>query len=150
QYVPQTTPYVPQSQTTPSVDGQYSPTAIATSAVQPPPGWAPPTAASPTSNALEAQSLQVLPSEPKEFADGKVVATVGNMPILAEDVGAMTPTAIHNKMIPAPPPEHEEEFYAMAMRPILAQMVKMKLVVNDAKQTVPAAGMQKIEIELRN
>jgi parvulin-like peptidyl-prolyl isomerase len=38
--------------------------------------------------------------------------------------------------------------YHAAMRPVLKQMVEMKLVINDAKQTIPAAGLTKLEGEL--
>jgi hypothetical protein len=96
------------------------------------------------------QSLQVLPGPREEYADGKIVATVGNLPILAGDVRAMINQAIHNNMFSAPPPEHEKEFIEAAMRPVLKQMVEMKLVVNDAKQTIPAAGMAKIEVEVNH
>jgi hypothetical protein len=97
---------------------------------------------------LDMQSLQVLPGPRQDFDDGRVVATVGSVPILAGDVRGMINQAINNKMIPEPPAGQEEMFYRMALRPVLKQMVEMKLVVNDAKQTIPAAGLGKIEGEL--
>jgi PPIC-type PPIASE domain len=103
--------------------------------------------ASPQAN-TEMQSLQVLPGPRQDFDDGRVVATVGSVPILAGDVKGMINQAIRNKMIPEPPPGQEEMLYQMAMRPVLKQMVEMKLVVNDAKQTIPAAGLGKIEAEM--
>jgi parvulin-like peptidyl-prolyl isomerase len=97
---------------------------------------------------LDMQNLQVLPGPRQDFDDGRVVATVGSVPILAGDVRGMINQAIHNKMIPEPPPGQEEMLYKAALRPVLKQMVEMKLVVNDAKSTIPAAGLTKIEQEL--
>jgi hypothetical protein len=94
------------------------------------------------------QSLQVLPGPRQDFDDGRVVATVGSVPVLAGDVRGMINQAIRNKMIPEPPEGQEEMLYRMAMRPVLKQMVEMKLVINDAKQTIPAAGLGKIEQEM--
>jgi PPIC-type PPIASE domain len=94
------------------------------------------------------QSLQVLPGPRQEYEDGKIVATVGTIPILAGDVRCMINQAIHGKMISAPPPGEEKAFYEAAMRPVLKQMVEMKLVVNDAKQTIPATALPKIEGEV--
>jgi len=94
------------------------------------------------------QSLQVLPGPRQDYEDGKIVATVGTLPILAGDVRAMINQAIHNKMISAPPPGQEKELYEAAMRPVLKQMAEMKLVVNDAKQTIPAQALGKIENEV--
>jgi hypothetical protein len=99
---------------------------------------------------LDMQSLQVLPGPRQDFDDGRVVATVGSVPILAGDVRGMINQAVRNKMIPEPPEGQEEMFYRMASRPVLKQMVEMKLVVNDAKQTIPAAGLGKIEGELNH
>lgn len=94
------------------------------------------------------QSMQVLPGPRQDFDEGKVVATVGSVPILAGDVLGTINQAIRSKMIPEPPVGQEEMFYRMAMRPVLKQMVEMKLVINDAKQTIPAAGLGKIETEM--
>ncbi len=66
---------------------------------------------------LDMQSLQVLPGPRQDFDDGRVVATVGSVPILAGDVHGMINQAIHNKMIPEPPPGEEEMLYRAAMRP---------------------------------
>jgi hypothetical protein len=99
---------------------------------------------------LDMQSLQVLPGPRQDFDDGRVVATVGSVPILAGDVRGMINQAIRNKMIPEPPEGQEEMFYKMALRPVLKQMVEMKLVVNDAKQAIPATGLGKIEGELNH
>jgi len=97
---------------------------------------------------MNTQSLQVLPGPRQDFDEGKVVATVGSVPILAGDVLGTINQAIRSKMIPEPPEGQEEMFYRMAMRPVLKQMVEMKLVVNDARQTIPAAGLGKIETEM--
>ena len=114
----------------------------------PPAGAAPyGSEANPQAN-TEMQSLQVLPGPRQDFDDGRVVATVGSVPILAGDVKGMLNQAIRNKMIPEAPPGQEEMLYQAALRPVLRQMVEMKLVVNDAKQTIPAAGLGKIEAEM--
>jgi parvulin-like peptidyl-prolyl isomerase len=100
------------------------------------------------------KSPQVLPGPREEYEDGRIVATVGTIPILAGDVRAMINQRILEKIATAPspqempPPEEMKEFYAMYMRPMLKSMVESKMIVNDAKQTIPATAFPKIEGEM--
>src|SRR5262249_52682926 len=95
-----------------------------------------------------------LPGPRQDYDDGRVVATVGTIPILAGDVRALLTQRIREKAKSAsqemPSADDMKTIYAMYMRPMLKSMVETKLIVNDAKQTIPAAGLAKLEEEMNH
>ncbi len=89
-------------------------------------------------------NVQVLPSEAKEVPDSQIIAKVGTETILRSDVKAMAFAVLQQKKFDVPP-DQLPQFLEMAERPLLKQLVEMKLVYNDAIHSIPAEGMKKIQ-----
>jgi parvulin-like peptidyl-prolyl isomerase len=110
------------------------------------PGAAPAATPAPPPDQANAQmqSLQVLPGAPREFTDAQVVAKVGSEAILASDVKLFIQDIVDQKKIDVPP-DQREQLFAGAARPVLKQMIDIKLVYNDCIHTIPKEALGKIQ-----
>jgi hypothetical protein len=110
----------------------------------PQPSQPPPAASQPMQPNLGAPNVQVLPGEPKDVPDSQIVAKIGTEAVLRSDIKAMTYAVLQQKKLDVPA-DQMEQFFTMAERPLLKQLVEMKLVYNDAIHNIPAEGMKKIQ-----
>ncbi len=152
QYTPTQPPVsMPATATQPNAGPQPYPT---TSAITPPYNPSPSNLPQPPpATGLSAQpifnapNVQVLPGEPKDIPDSQIIAKVGTEAILRSDIKALTYAVLQQKKFDVPP-DQMEQFFAMAERPLLKQLVEMKMVYNDAVHSIPADGMKKIQAEI--
>jgi parvulin-like peptidyl-prolyl isomerase len=104
----------------------------------------PPPLGSPAQPGAAAANVQVLPGPPQEMPETAIAAKVGTEAILMSDVHAMIYDFIKQKKLEIPP-EQLKDFVAMAERPLLKQLVEMKLIYNDAMHNIPAEGLKKVQ-----
>jgi parvulin-like peptidyl-prolyl isomerase len=104
----------------------------------------PPPLGSPAQPGVAAPNAQVLPGPPQEMPETAIAAKVGTEAILMSDVHAMIFDFIKQKKLEIPQ-EQMKDFMAMAERPLLKQLVEMKLIYNDAMHNIPAEGLKKVQ-----
>jgi parvulin-like peptidyl-prolyl isomerase len=85
----------------------------------------------------------MLPGEMKDVPDSQIIAKIGTEAVLRSDIKAMAYTIVQAKKLDIPP-DQLQAFFDMAERPLLKQLIEMKLVYNDAIHSIPAEGMKKI------
>ena len=90
------------------------------------------------------QNLQLLPSQPQDLTDAKVMAKCGNEVILRGDCDVQIAEFLAKQKVEVPPDRLEDQ-YEVLRRPVLKQLIEQKLVYADVIKQVPAAGMTKIE-----
>jgi parvulin-like peptidyl-prolyl isomerase len=104
----------------------------------------PPTDAAAIAPNPNMQNLQLLPSQPQDLTDAKVMAKCGNEVILRGDCDVQIAEFLAKQKVQVPPDRLEEQ-YEVLRRPVLKQLIEQKLVYADVIKQVPAAGMTKIE-----
>lgn len=83
----------------------------------------------------------------QELPDAQIAARVASEVILVGDVKAFLQQLIEQRKMDIKP-EQFDELYSVSARPLLKQLIEMKLVYYDAMHTVPPEGMKKIQANI--
>lgn len=85
----------------------------------------------------------------KKMPNDQVVARVDSEAILAGDLKAFVHQFIEDRKLDIQPSQFEE-YYEISARPLLKQLIELKMVYYDAMHYVPVAGMTKIQANIND